>query len=271
MHALHAGVVVAPSTAGLVVAWSEAAVADEARATAARLQVPAMPLSVPLSVLDPTTNDRPALALVRTALRWELHDLRDRRVQPTAVRFVGACSDDHSATARGRHLLARAVGLDNATVIDATAGFGQDAFALAALGYRVSAIERCAPMAVLLADGLRRAALDASICACAARIALLPGDALTAVADLPAADAIYIDPMFPPKRRQATAVRKEMRLLRALAGDDIDAAALVAHARRYARRRVVVKRPDDAPPLIADPHMHYAGKLVRYDVYLPLS
>jgi 16S rRNA (guanine1516-N2)-methyltransferase len=31
---------------------------------------------------------------------------------------------------------------------------------------------------------------------------------------------------------------------------------------------VVVKRPDDAPPLAPDPSMSIAGKLVRYDVYL---
>lgn len=257
----------APFRTHFVVAWDEAEVVAEARATAARLRVPAMPLAA-LAAADP--EDTP-LALVRTQACWQLHDLSDRRVRPTAVHFAGPCRDDSSATARGRHLLARAVGLDSADVIDATAGFGQDAFALAALGYRVTALERCAPMAVLLADGLRRAALDASVGACAARIALRLGDASAVLADLPIADAIYIDPMFPPKRRQATAMRKEMRLLRALAGDDLDAATLVAHARRYARRRVVVKRPDDAPPLMPAPHMHYAGKLVRYDVYLPLQ
>lgn len=255
-----------PTFPNLIVAWCEPAATEEARATAARLQLPV----VPLGEIDVETKTGLDLALVRTSVRWELHDLRDRRVRPTAVSFAGPCRDDTCTAARGRHLLARAIGLDNASVIDATAGFGQDAFTLATLGYAVTAFERCAPMAVLLTDGLRRAALDASIAACAARVCLRPGDAGAALAELPAVDTIYIDPMFPPKRRRAIAVRKEMRLLRALAGDDIDAAALVANARRYARRRVVVKRPDEAPPLLADPHMHYAGKLVRYDVYLPL-
>lgn len=260
------------SAADLIVAWAEAEAEAEAHATATRLGLRAIPLAG-LTSARPTRPDDPhgpALALVRASTRWELHDLLDRRVRPTAVEFAGSCTGDGSASARGRHLLARAVGLDSDTVIDATAGFGQDAFALAALGYRVTALERCGAMTVLLADALRRAVLEPALANCAARIALRSGDAHRVLAELPSADAIYLDPMFPPKRRQATAMRKEMRLLRALAGDDVDAAELVAHARRYARRRVVVKRPDDAPPLLADPHMHYAGKLVRYDVYLPL-
>lgn len=263
---------VTSSAADLIVAWAEEGAEVEAHATATRLHLRAVPLATLKSARPgrPGDTHAPALALVRTPARWELHDLLDRRVRPTAVEFAGPCTGDGSASARGRHLLARAVGLDSDTVIDATAGFGQDAFALAALGYRVIALERCAAMAVLLADALRRAALDPALATCAARIALRPDDAHSVLADLPRADAIYLDPMFPPKRRQATAMRKEMRLLRALAGDDADAVELVAHARRCARRRVVVKRPDDAPPLLADPHMHYVGKLVRYDVYLPL-
>lgn len=226
---------------------------------------------MPLSQIDVSNAAAPTLALVRTASRWELHDLSDRRVRPTAVTFAAACTGDTSATARGRHLLARAIGLDSETVIDATAGFGQDAFALAALGYRVTALERCGAMAVLLADGLRRAATDAALAACVNRIEFVAGDTGVWLERLATADAIYIDPMFPPKRRHATAARKEMRLLRALAGSDDDAAALIAIARRFARKRVVVKRPDDALPLIPAPHMHYAGKLVRYDVYLPIT
>jgi 16S rRNA (guanine1516-N2)-methyltransferase len=51
-------------------------------------------------------------------------------------------------------------------------------------------------------------------------------------------------------------------------GDDADALALLEVSRRTALERVVVKRPDDAPPLAPDPSMRIAGKLVRYDVYL---
>jgi 16S rRNA (guanine1516-N2)-methyltransferase len=63
-------------------------------------------------------------------------------------------------------------------------------------------------------------------------------------------------------------VKKEIRLLRDLVGDDTDAPELLEISRGIARDRVVVKRPDDAPPLAPDPDMSLTGKLVRYDVYL---
>ena len=75
--------------------------------------------------------------------------------------------------------------------------------------------------------------------------------------------------MFPPKRKKSAAVKKEIRLLRALVGDDPDAVDLLAISRRVALQRVVVKRPDDALPLTPDPSMSISGKLVRYDVYFP--
>jgi len=81
-------------------------------------------------------------------------------------------------------------------------------------------------------------------------------------------DAVYLDPMFPPKRKKSAAVNKEMRLLRELVGDDLDAPDLLEVARGVARERVVVKRPDHAPPLAPYPSMSFLGKLVRYDVYL---
>ncbi|HSD97968.1 MAG TPA: class I SAM-dependent methyltransferase, partial [Sulfuricaulis sp.] len=81
-------------------------------------------------------------------------------------------------------------------------------------------------------------------------------------------EVIYLDPMFPPKRKKSAAVKKEMRLLRDLVGDDPDAKELLEISRHVALDRVVVKRPDHAPPLAPDPSMSLAGKLVRYDVYL---
>jgi 16S rRNA (guanine1516-N2)-methyltransferase len=101
-----------------------------------------------------------------------------------------------------------------------------------------------------------------------ALLRLIVGDARTILPTLdPAPDVIYLDPMFPPKRRKSAAVRKELALLRRLAGDDPDAHELFEVARRCARQRVVVKRPDHAAPLAPNPTVSYGGKLVRYDVY----
>lgn len=61
-----------------------------------------------------------------------------------------------------------------------------------------------------------------------------------------------------------------MRLVRDLVGEDHDASQLLEIARASARNRVVVKRPQHAKPLYADPDFAHAGKLIRYDVYLTM-
>ena len=82
-------------------------------------------------------------------------------------------------------------------------------------------------------------------------------------------DVIYLDPMY-PQRTKCALVKKEMRLLRAMVGEDLDAAILLAKARCFARRRVVVKRPRLAPKLGAmEPHAVIQSRNTRFDIYLP--
>ena len=81
-------------------------------------------------------------------------------------------------------------------------------------------------------------------------------------------DVIYLDPMFQPRRSSALP-RKPAQVLRQLVGLDQDELELFEVARRCARQRVVVKRADDAPPLVEGVDHSHRGKIVRYDVYLP--
>lgn len=152
-------------------------------------------------------------------------------------------------------------------IIDATAGLGEDAWLLAALGCEVTMIERCGVLAALLRDAQRRAAVMKPDIA--ARIAIEHGDAiamLTEFDDTQAPDVVYLDPMFPAARK--TLERKPLRILRQLVGDDDDSTQLFDTAMRCARRRVVVKRPSKAPPLAGrDPEVIHCGRAVRYDVY----
>ena len=85
-----------------------------------------------------------------------------------------------------------------------------------------------------------------------------------------APDVVYLDPMYPPKKKSAL-VKKEMRICRMLVGEDEDAGELLEIARRVARRRVVVKRLRHAPPLKANAAAEYVGRTVRYDVYQPVK
>lgn len=79
---------------------------------------------------------------------------------------------------------------------------------------------------------------------------------------------ICIDPMYPHRSKSAL-VKKEMRLIRLLVGDDSDSDQLLAAALAIAIRRVVVKRPRLAPALRGpEPNFTISGKNSRFDVYL---
>ena len=208
------------------------------------------------------------LLLVLTAEHLELRDNRDPQVGPVCVDFSHLDLRPYSPHLSRRQPLARALGKKAKTVVDATAGYCQDALLFALMGYRATAIERSPVVMALARDGLRRLTARAGI-ALDKRLRLIEGDGRVLLPSItPPPEVIYLDPMFPPKRKKSAAVKKEMRLLRALVGDDPDAQELLEISRRVALDRVVVKRPDDAPPLAPDPSMSLAGKLVRYDVYL---
>lgn len=171
-----------------------------------------------------------------------------------------------------RQPLARAVGLHRkpaARVLDATGGLGRDAFTLAALGAEVVLAERQPLVVELLRDAQRRARLssDAAIVEAADRLRIVGSDALDVNASQGPFDAAYLDPMYPDDGKAALP-QKQMQMLRELAGDDLDADRLLAHARRLAPR-VAVKRPSKAAPL-ADmrPDAVVEGTQARFDLYL---
>jgi 16S rRNA (guanine1516-N2)-methyltransferase len=165
--------------------------------------------------------------------------------------------------------LVRAIGARTRIVVDATAGFGRDAFALAARGLVVHAIERDAVTRLLFADALARARQDPELAPIAGRITLHGGDARARLGELVAAtgaDAVYLDPMFADPG--SAGVRREAQLLRRLAAPDEDAAGLFAAARASGARRIVVKRQRRQPPLAPEPSGATRGTRVRFDWYL---
>ena len=179
----------------------------------------------------------------------------------------------------GRDLLLRAVGrvTPEGTVVDATAGLGDDAFHLASQGLRVILMERSPLVAALLEDALERARSghegDAAARA-AARMRLLVGDARELLRSLdPPPDAVVLDPMY-PRTGKRSLPGKGMALFRSLVGDDADAPGLLEAALAVAQRRVAVKRPKRAPALGAErgaprPSGSVVGTTTRYDLYAP--
>ncbi|MBI4792882.1 MAG: class I SAM-dependent methyltransferase [Deltaproteobacteria bacterium] len=225
-------------------------------------------LAIPLV----TDGDGCDFLLALTGDRLELRQAGARSPGPVSVDFAAGALHYRRRFGGGRkEPLARAVGLKAnrcPLVLDATAGLGRDSFMLASLGCRVLMMERSPIIAALLADGLQRAALDPELAAIAARLSVTCVDCLTLGQLAPQPDVIYLDPMYPHRTKSAL-VKKEMRLVRALVGDDRDAAQLFAWAVSQGAARVVVKRPQGAPNLgSVKPAAVIPGKNSRFDIYL---
>lgn len=207
----------------------------------------------------------------------QLQELGRGAPGPVRVDFVaGALAHRRQFGGGSGQLIARAVGVQagvRPTVLDATAGLGRDAFVLACLGCQVTLIERNPVVAALLADGLRRAQLDAEVAEIVQRMPLLVGDAIALMAhwtgEVP--QVVHLDPMFPSREKSAL-VKKEMRLFQPLVGADDDAPELLAAALALASHRVVVKRPRKAPAIAGTaPTYSLDAKSSRYDIYAKKS
>lgn len=206
--------------------------------------------------------------------RLQLRKRDEVRLGAIYVDFVGGRNRYRRKFGGGkRQAIAKAIGLKKGitpTVVDATAGLGRDAFVLASLGCRVHMIERCAVIAALLQDGLNRAKRDPEIGQWVSeRLSFSFYDNCKGFAPLPFnPDVIYLDPMFPERRRSAL-VKKEMRIFKVLVGTDADAHILLQNALHTARKRVVVKRPADAEWLDGQPpSTSIKTRKYRFDIYL---
>ncbi len=199
---------------------------------------------------------------------------------PVRVDFVAGRQAWRQQHGGGKgQLIARALGLHKGAcpeVLDATAGLGNDSFALAGLGCRVTLLEQSGVVAALLEDGLQRLAQSArpELEAIAGRMRLkAPMRAEDFLLQSPEVDTIYLDPMFGAGAGKA-AVKKEMQVLRDWFAwgepgfQDPDEAQLLQLALERARYRVVVKRHNRAPSISGlAPAYQLAGKSTRYDIY----
>lgn len=158
-------------------------------------------------------------------------------------------------------------------IIDATGGWGADTLLMCAQGYKVTLIERNPLMALLLRDAMDR--LAKTVWARSHNVSIpqvLAGDAIEILtSESIIADCVYLDPMFPSKKKKSAAVNKNMQLLQWLLAADQDADRLLQAALNNGSARVAVKRPDYAQVLLADsiqPTTQFFSKLVHYDVYI---
>lgn len=228
-------------------------------------------LNLPLIDAPDTTFSH--FLTIRNA-RLELHTLSTPKRSPLSVDFLsGPAFYRFLHDRRINQPLARAVGIKRGyrpTVLDGTAGFGEDGFVLASLGCMVTMIERSPVIWALLTDAISRSKENQAIETIFNRQVTLKladtSDYLSSTADIH--DTVFLDPMY-PSTPKSPLNKQRMRTLRELVGDDRDGSKLLTAALKGARKRVAVKRPIRAVTLDdRKPTFTITGKSSRYDVYL---
>ena len=206
--------------------------------------------------------------------QWQLIDQDNLGMTPMVIDFLsGKTAYRRKYGHAGGEAISKAVGIKKGhrpNIVDATAGLGRDAFVLATMGCRVHMIERSKVIAKLLEDGLRRAEQDEKIgTMIKENLSLTYGDSQQELLHTPfEPEVIYLDPMFPHKEKSAL-VKKEMRILQDVVGQDEDADELLKVSLHIATKRVVVKRPAYADFLAEiKPHTSIKPKKHRFDIYL---
>lgn len=176
-------------------------------------------------------------------------------------------------------LLAKAIGLKEHIkktglplhVIDATAGLCRDSFHMVSLGCIVTALENNQSIFEVINFYVSRLP-DTH------KFQLIHINAHNYFEQLHKdnwPDVIYLDPMFPEKKKSAKS-GKESELLKSLVEPPSpeEESALLLAALAVTKKRVVVKRPIHAPELKAisnkkiKPRVQFKGRSVRYDVYV---
>ena len=181
-------------------------------------------------------------------------------------------------------LLARAIGYrasqkdegQKLRIVDATAGLCRDSFHMASLGCHVLALEENKMLYRVVSDQISRLSDE-----CHLKIENTEAKKYfknwlaNFSAENKNVDVVYLDPMFPEKRKSAKS-GKESILLKLLAPivSSEQETELLDLALQVATKRVVVKRPLSAPSLkpthkkYLKPNIQFEGKAVRYDVYV---
>lgn len=230
---------------------------DRARALADKLRIPLV-------------SSADALPCARLFLTYTASGLAlsDGKLSLT-VDFAASLARLRRGNLRSELLVRAATGrekIEHPTLLDATAGLGEDALLFAAAGFSVSMYEADPMIAALLADGLARARADAALADAVGRMHLTAGDSISAMRALKTPpDVVYLDPMF-PRRQKSGLVKKKFQLLQQRQPPCTDEDALLGAALACGARRIIIKRPKDAPPLCGrKPSYSLCGSSIRCD------
>lgn len=155
-------------------------------------------------------------------------------------------------------------------ILDTTAGLGRDTFTLASRGHLVTSIEKDIYIYLLLYDALHRASHIDSISHIAKNITLVNLDSNKYILTTNQVfDCIYVDPMFPPRRKSAK-VKQGMQVLHEIAFNDENHNTLLLKniLETKKAKKIIVKRPIHAELLYnKKPSSQLKGKTNRFDIY----
>lgn len=204
-----------------------------------------------------------------------LHMRLDGKIDTLRIELAeGEVASRANRASKSNEVIAKAIGCKphyRPNVLDTTAGMGRDSLIMAMLGCRVSMQERSKAIYLLLQNALEllknNSEIDPRL---SDRLSLTFADStkLRTKSDINI-DVIYLDPMFPEKKKSAL-VKKEMRMFKRLVGEDQDANILLSSAMNKRVKRVVVKRPKAAPSIGNNkPDFEIKSKKFRFDIYLP--
>ena len=154
--------------------------------------------------------------------------------------------------------------------VDATAGLGEDSFILAALGYEVEMFEHNPITAALLHDGVIRARNDSKLQDIARRMTFSSGESKELLKGLTySPDLIYLDPMYPEKKKKAES-KKKMQILHQIEAPCSDEIELMEAVMQAKPGKIIVKRQPEADFLAGvTPTYSVTRKAVRYDCIVP--
>jgi len=208
----------------------------------------------------------------------DLVELYDRQLNTSiSIDFLKGPLAHRQQFGGGRgQAIAKAIGMRSGvtpSVLDTTAGMAGDAFVLATLGCSITLLERSPIIFALIEDAVQRASLNESFTEILEQgFMIVNREANDYIREQiedggTPPDVIYIDPMYPQKKKSAL-VKKDMQILQRLHGADDDSGELLDSAMTYARKRVVVKRPIQAETISEKkPNTCIKSKKTRYDIY----
>lgn len=207
---------------------------------------------------------------------WSLHLTaglspfeNEKRVAPLKLDFEKQW-EYHLRTfvAHSRHPFGKVMKAKNQLLLEACGGWGGDSLLWLFLGHRLMTWERHPVVAAMLEEARARA-LHSSVKGLKQAMenwTILSSVFNPSVDQLEQAQAIYLDPMYPEHQHRKTKPVKEMLVLRALVGDEVDGSWSPVQWINF-HGPVIVKRQPLAPMLWDGPHHQIKSKAMRLDIY----